>query len=103
MQILVRSFGYGTNKVKHYPGYDVKNNIVNSSAKDVKITVLKRNDNKIMLLVGNLGKTSNVKLTYKGIKVTNLKNAENNKPINNNQFTISKHDCLVLVGDYQNL
>ena len=103
MQILVRSFGYGTNKVKHYPGYDVKNNIVNSSAKDVKITVLKRNDNKIMLLVGNLGKTSNVKLTYKGIKVTNLKNAENNKTINNNQFTIPKHDCLVLVGDYQNL
>ena len=100
MQILVRSFGYGTKNVKHYPGYE-RNNPVKSSVKDVKITVLQRNDHKVMLLIGNLGNQANVKLSFNGIKISNLKNAETNKDIIDNQFTIAKHDCMVLIGNWE--
>ena len=55
-----------------------------------------------MLLVGNLGKAANVKLNFKGIKITNLKNAETNQDITNNQFAIKKHDCQVFIGNWQN-
>ena len=100
MQKLIRNFGYGTDKVQHFPGYDLKKNPVSCNTENVRITALKRNDGQIMLLVGNLGKAAKVKLKFTGLKVSDLINAENNNIINNNEFDLAEHDCAVLIGKW---
>ena len=102
MQKLVREFGYGTENIKHFPGYEADRNPVRCTPEHVRITTLKRNDGQIMLLVGNLGNAAKVKLNFSGIKVSELKNAENNKNITNNEFELAKHDCAVLIGKWSN-
>lgn len=102
MQMLVRSFGYGTDKVQHFPGYAPQNSPVNCLPEQVRITVLKRNDGKIMLLVGNLGNKTTVKLKVSGIDIFGLKNAETGAVVVNNEFVMGKHDCAVLTGTWSN-
>ena len=102
MQLLVRNFGYGTDKVEHFPGYDPAKSPVSCTPQQVRITVLKRNDGKIMLLIGNLGKAARVKLTFNGLKISDLKNAENGNVIKNNEFDLPEHDCAVLIGKWSN-
>ena len=102
MQKLVREFGYGTENIEHFPGYEADKNPVRCTPEHVRITTLKRNDGQLMLLVGNLGNAAKVKLNFSGIKVIELKNAENNKNITNNEFELAKHDCAVLIGKWSN-
>ena len=55
-----------------------------------------------MLLVGNLGEATAVKLNFTGIRVSELQNAETGIVIENNGFAIGKHDCAVLIGKWSN-
>ena len=102
MQFLVRNFGYGTDDVEHFPGYAPEKSPVTCSPSQVRITVLKHKDGRIMLLTGNLGKAAKVKLKFNGIKVSDLKNAENGKIIENGEFDLPEHDCAVLTGKWSN-
>ncbi len=102
MQLLVRNFGYGTDKVEHFPGYAPQDSPVTAEPSQVRITVLKRNDGQIMLLVGNLGEAATVRLNFSGIRVRELQNAETGTVIGNNEFVIGRHDCAVLIGKWSN-
>ena len=100
MQRLVREFGYGQDIVEHFPGYEPEKNPVSCTPVHVRITTLKRNDGKIMLLIGNLGEASTVKLSFSGMAVSGLRNAETGEEIRQNEFGLPKHDCAVLTGNW---
>ena len=100
MQNLVRGFGYGMDDVEHFPGYEPGKNPVTCSPGTVRITTLKRKDGELMLLIGNLGEAAKVKLTFRGIDVSGLRNAETGEEISQGEFDLPKHDCAVLTGKW---
>ena len=101
MQFLIRKFGYGTKDVKHFPGYAPETNPIKCSPAQVRITTLKHKNGNIMLLVGNLGNKSNVKLDFSMLPVKELKNAETGKAVLNNNFELPAYDCAVLIGKWK--
>lgn len=100
MQKLVRGFGYGTEEVEHFPGYEPEKNPVKCLPDHIRVTTLKRKDGRLMLLVGNLGEAAEVKLRFSGIRVSGLRNAETGKEIVNAGFGLPEHDCAVLTGKW---
>ena len=101
MQRLIRKFGYGKDIVEHFPGYEPERNPVSCAPGHVRITTLKRNDGKIMLLIGNLGDEAQVKLRSSCLMLSGLRNAETGETVDPEAgFTLGKHDCAVLTGNW---
>ena len=100
MQFLVRKFGYGTGDVEHFPGYTPEKNPVKCTPAHVRITTLKHKNGQLMLLVGNLGAKTTVKLSSE-LPLRGLKNAETGKAVINNTFELPADDCAVLIGKWK--
>ena len=98
---MVRGFGYGTDDVEHFPGYEMAKNPVKCTPASVRITTCKHKDGRIMLLVGNLGGAARVKLDLSAMPIRELKNAETGAAIINGEFDLAKHDFAILTGSWK--
>lgn len=69
---IVFDFGYGNPEVEIYPYWGKRPQPVSHNAKDVRMTVVKRQDGKTLLLFGNLGEKTNIKFDPSGLGYSNF-------------------------------
>ncbi len=90
-----REFGIAKSNVSFIPYWENKN--ITSNTKDVVVGYYK-NGEKYLVLVSNLNRSAKtVELTFKGIKLKSVKNAETNKNISQNGSTLKLN---ILRNDY---
>jgi hypothetical protein len=86
----LKTFGYGTEKVKVYPAYE-PSGFVSTDAPKVRITEYRRNDGETILAVCSFGYAGNVTLKFNNA-VKEIVDFENGKVLNKPVINLKKND-----------